>query len=68
MVALDLTGHGDSDHRTDYDPLVWAREVVAVAAATGLDRPVVIGHSMGGWVAVTAGVEHPAEVGAGRGD
>ncbi|MGY2080268.1 alpha/beta fold hydrolase [Modestobacter sp. SYSU DS0657] len=63
VVALDLTGHGDSDHRPEYDPLVWAREVVAVAASAGLDRPLVVGHSMGGWVAVTAAVEHPAQVG-----
>ena len=62
VVALDLTGHGASDRRTAYDPLLWAREVVAVAAAEDLHRPVVIGHSMGGWVAVTVGVEHPADV------
>jgi pimeloyl-ACP methyl ester carboxylesterase len=62
VVALDLTGHGDSDRRAGYDPLLWAREVVAVAAAEGLHRPVVVGHSMGGWVAVTVGVEHAAEV------
>ena len=64
VVALDLTGHGDSDHREEYDPLLWAREVVAVAAAEDLDHPVVVGHSMGGWVAVTAGVEHRADVAA----
>src|SRR3954451_20589113 len=62
VAALDLTGHGDSDRRTEYDPLLWAREVVAVAAAADLHRPVVVGHSMGGWVAVTVGVEHAAEV------
>jgi pimeloyl-ACP methyl ester carboxylesterase len=64
VVALDLTGHGDSDRRQAYDPLLWAREVVAVAAAEDLDRPVVIGHSMGGWVAVTVAVEHPGAVAA----
>jgi pimeloyl-ACP methyl ester carboxylesterase len=58
VVALDLTGHGDSGRREVYDMHQWAREVVAVAAAEGLARPVVVGHSMGGWVAVTAGVEH----------
>jgi len=62
VVALDLTGHGDSDRRAPYDPLLWAREVVAVAAAADLDRPVVVGHSMGGWVAVTVGVEHATAV------
>jgi pimeloyl-ACP methyl ester carboxylesterase len=58
VAALDLTGHGRSDRRAEYDPLLWAQEVAAVAAAADLDRPVVAGHSMGGWVAVTVGVEH----------
>jgi pimeloyl-ACP methyl ester carboxylesterase len=58
VVALDLTGHGDSGRREVYDMHQWAREVVAVAAAERLARPVVVGHSMGGWVAVTVGVEH----------
>jgi pimeloyl-ACP methyl ester carboxylesterase len=62
VVALDLTGHGDSDRRSEYDPLLWAREVGAVAAAEELDRPVVVGHSMGGWVATTVGVVHAADV------
>ncbi|MGY1704624.1 alpha/beta fold hydrolase [Geodermatophilus sp. SYSU D00697] len=58
VVAPDLSGHGDSDRRSEYGTARWAREVLAVAAAEGLDRPVVLGHSMGGWVALTAGVEH----------
>jgi len=61
VAALDLTGHGDSDRRA-YDPLLWAEEVVAVAAAAGLHRPVVVGHSMGGWVAATVGARHAAAV------
>ena len=64
VVGLDLTGHGDSDRRDTYDPHLWAREVVAVAAAAELHRPVVVGHSMGGWVATTVGVVSPAEVSA----
>ena len=62
VVALDLSGHGDSDRRADYGTGQWAREVLAVAAAEGLARPVVLGHSMGGWVALTVGVEHGQEV------
>ena len=58
VVAVDLTGHGDSDRREVYDLRQWAREIVTVAAAEDLGRPVVVGHSMGGWVAVTTGVEH----------
>jgi pimeloyl-ACP methyl ester carboxylesterase len=64
VVALDLTGHGDSGRREVYDMHQWAREVVAVAAAERLARPVVVGHSMGGWVAVTVGVEHGGAVAA----
>jgi pimeloyl-ACP methyl ester carboxylesterase len=58
VVAPDLSGHGDSDRRDAYGTAQWAREVLAVAAAEGLSRPVLLGHSMGGWVALTAGVEH----------
>ncbi|MFW3168677.1 alpha/beta fold hydrolase [Geodermatophilus sp. CPCC 206100] len=58
VVAPDLSGHGDSDWRPAYDMARWAREVLAVAGAEQLTRPVVLGHSMGGWVALTIGVEH----------
>ncbi|MCW2675323.1 MAG: Alpha/beta hydrolase [Modestobacter sp.] len=62
VVAPDLSGHGDSGRRETYDGHLWAREVLAVAAAENLDRPSVIGHSMGGWVAVTVGVDAPQAV------
>jgi pimeloyl-ACP methyl ester carboxylesterase len=64
VLAPDLSGHGDSAHREVYDMHVWAREVVAVAEAERLTRPVVVGHSLGGWVAVTTGVEHGDAVSA----
>jgi pimeloyl-ACP methyl ester carboxylesterase len=62
VVALDLSGHGDSDHRESYDMRLWAREIVEVAAAEDLGRPVVVGHSRGGWVAATAGAVYGHEV------
>ncbi|WP_448608965.1 alpha/beta fold hydrolase [Geodermatophilus sp. URMC 60] len=62
VVAPDLSGHGDSGRRAGYGMQQWAREVLAVAAAEGLSRPVVLGHSMGGWVSLTLGVEHGDEV------
>jgi pimeloyl-ACP methyl ester carboxylesterase len=64
VVALDLSGHGDSGRRPSYDMDTWAREVVAVVEAEDLVAPVVIGHSMGGWVALTVGVAHPGAVSA----
>ena len=64
VVALDLSGHGDSGRREIYDMRQWAREIVTVTEAEALDRPVVVGHSMGGWVAVTVGVEHGDAVSA----
>jgi len=59
VVALDLSGHGDSGRREAYDMAAWAREVVAVAGAGGVTgRPLVVGHSMGGWIAATVGAKY----------
>jgi pimeloyl-ACP methyl ester carboxylesterase len=49
VIAIDLSGHGDSGRRESYTFDAWAREILAVAADAGLtEPPVVIGHSMGG--------------------
>jgi pimeloyl-ACP methyl ester carboxylesterase len=59
VVALDLSGHGDSGWRAPYDMRLWADEVVGAAAAGGITgHPLVVGHSMGGWVATHVGVHH----------
>ncbi len=51
VIAIDLSGHGDSGRRESYSFDAWAREVLAVTADAGLATPpVVIGHSMGGIV------------------
>lgn len=52
VVALDLSGHGDAGRRDAYPPSTWAEEVAAVAEHHGMERPVVVGHSMGGFVAI----------------
>ena len=63
VAAIDLSGHGDSGHREEYDPEQWADEVVAVAADAGIDGlPVVIGHSMGGFITIVTAARHPDEV------
>jgi pimeloyl-ACP methyl ester carboxylesterase len=59
VIALDLSGHGDSGRREHYPTETWAREVVAAASRGGIaGPPVVVAHSMGGWVAITAAAEH----------
>jgi pimeloyl-ACP methyl ester carboxylesterase len=63
VVAIDLSGHGDSGHREAYDPEQWADEVAAVAADAGIDGvPVVIGHSMGGFITIVTAARHSDEV------
>lgn len=53
IAAIDLTGHGDSSHRSTYSVEQWTREVMTVSDAAGFaGPPVVIGHSMGGMVAI----------------
>jgi pimeloyl-ACP methyl ester carboxylesterase len=53
VVALDLSGHGDSAHRDGYSIEQWTDEVMAAAEAGGIaGKPVVIGHSMGGFVTI----------------
>jgi pimeloyl-ACP methyl ester carboxylesterase len=64
VLAVDLSGHGDSGWRERYSLEGWAAEVLAVVDAVGMAaRPVVIGHSMGGFVAIDAAAGHGDELG-----
>jgi pimeloyl-ACP methyl ester carboxylesterase len=50
LVALDLAGHGRSQHRhpsVAFHFIDWAPEVLAIADSLGWDRFSLIGHSMG---------------------
>lgn len=56
VVAFDLSGNGDSGWREKYAGDIFAREVMAVADAAGLgERPFVVAHSFGGFVALETG-------------
>ncbi len=53
VVALDLSGHGDSGWRESYVESLWIEELFAVAEHAGLaGPPTLIGHSMGGIIAM----------------
>jgi pimeloyl-ACP methyl ester carboxylesterase len=61
VIALDQRGHGDSprDPEQRYDPPSMARDVEAVLAALDARRVVLVGHSMGGRVAMEFAGMHP---------
>ena len=65
IVYLDLREHGRSDRG---DAANWsfeacADDVRAFCDALGIERPIVLGHSMGGFVAILYGSRHPGHAG-----
>ncbi len=55
VVWLDLAGHGLSkSNRTQYTMSAFGQDVAAVVNALGADKVVLVGHSMGGPVAIEA--------------
>ncbi len=59
VVALDLSGHGDSTHRDRYTLEQWTDEVIAAAGAGAISGPpVLVGHSMGGFVTIATAARH----------
>lgn len=63
VVTVDLSGHGHSDHRPAYRRELWAEEVAQVLRAvedgTNPRPAAVVGHSMGGLVAVATAARFP---------
>jgi pimeloyl-ACP methyl ester carboxylesterase len=61
-VAPDLRGFGDSDSRGPYTMDGHADDLAALCDALGLARPVVVGLSMGGYVALALWRRHASRV------
>jgi pimeloyl-ACP methyl ester carboxylesterase len=63
-IAIDLPGFGDSDKPfpAKYDAPFFARWVEALLDALGLERVHLLGHSMGGRVALEVGMRTPNRI------
>jgi 2-hydroxy-6-oxonona-2,4-dienedioate hydrolase len=62
--VLDMLGHGFTDKPDfDYTPDRHAAHLRAYIRSESLNRPHLIGESLGGWVATWFASEHPSEVG-----
>lgn len=66
LVALDLPGHGASQHRApgyDYAFVDWVHDVLDAMDSLGWDRANLLGHSMGGAIASAVAAAVPDRVG-----
>jgi pimeloyl-ACP methyl ester carboxylesterase len=68
-AAIDLSGMGDSERRSEYGAGLRAEEIRAVLRDGGLDRdgaggrPFVVGHSFGGYMTMRFGASYGEEIG-----
>ncbi|NEU12951.1 alpha/beta hydrolase [Methylobacterium sp. BTF04] len=55
LIRFDYTGHGESGGRfADATISTWLADAMAVIATYAPDRPILVGSSMGGWIACLA--------------
>ena len=65
IIAVDLPGFGDSDKpfAAPYDARFFAGAVIDLLDALELERPHLVGNSLGGRIALEVGLRHPDRVG-----
>jgi pimeloyl-ACP methyl ester carboxylesterase len=64
VIAVDLQGHGrTADIDRPIDIRLMADDIAALIDHLGLDRPDLVGYSLGGGVALQTAVKYPAKVG-----
>jgi pimeloyl-ACP methyl ester carboxylesterase len=65
VTAVDLRGVGRSDAPDEgYSIPELADDIAAFCVAVGIERPVVVGHSLGGMIAVELGARRPSPASA----
>ena len=62
VIGIDLRNHGESPHAPELDYQAMAEDVRALIEARGLGACTVLGHSMGGKVAMQLALSYPALV------
>src|SRR5215204_4142235 len=64
VIAVDLQGHGrTADIDRPIDPPLMADDIAALIDHLGLDKPDLVGYSIGGGVAFFTAVKYPDKVG-----
>lgn len=64
VIAADLRGHGDSDNPGSYAMVQFIADLAALVDHFGLERMVLVGHSLGGHIATKFAGIYPAMVAA----
>jgi pimeloyl-ACP methyl ester carboxylesterase len=60
VLAMDLRGHGESDKpQQDYTMTAYADDIHWLCQQVGIKKPIVIGHSMGGLIALETAARYP---------
>lgn len=62
MHMLDLRNHGQSPHSSEHSYTAMAEDVLQYLDDNQIDSAIVMGHSMGGKVAMRLAVDHPSRV------
>ena len=67
VIYLDHRGNGRSEHgpRTSWNLAQWGDDIATFCEVLGIEHPIVLGHSFGGFVAqsyLTRHLDHPAKV------
>lgn len=67
VLAVDVRGRGGSDRAPDpmtYQPATYAQDVLALLAATGIERALFLGTSMGGLITMALAAIRPKVIAA----
>ena len=62
VIAMNLSGMGDSDWRENYASELGGKEIVEIAKYEKLNKPIIVGHSLGGMCSVIAASQFKNEL------